>query len=65
MIGAVRIIKYVRNRVLHVRIFEALSERIGLQHHHLIFYGEVIRFSSERVLVRLFYLREANKSLRE
>ena len=65
MIGAVKIIKYIRNRVLHLRIFEALCECIGLQHYHLIFYGKVIRFSRGRVLTRLFDLREANKFLRE
>ena len=37
VMGAVKIIKYIRNRVLHLRVFEALCERMGLQHHHLIF----------------------------
>ena len=37
MIGAVKIVKHIRNRVLYVRVFEALSERIGLQNHHFIF----------------------------
>ena len=58
MMGAVKIIKYIRNRVLHLRVFEALCERIGLQHHHLIFYAEVIRFWRGRVLARLFDLRQ-------
>ena len=44
MMGAVKIIKYTWNRVLHLKVFEALCERIGLQHHHPIFYAEVIRF---------------------
>ena len=61
MIKAVKIIKYICNRVLHLRVFEALCERMGLQHHHLIFYGEMIRFSRGCVLARLFDLREANK----
>ena len=65
MIGAVKIIKYIRNRVLHLRVFEALCERINLQHHHLIFYAKVIRFWRGRVLTRLFDLRKANKFLRE
>ena len=51
--------------VLHLRVFEALCERMGLQHPHLIFYAEVIRFSRGRVLPSLFDLREANKFLRE
>ena len=49
-IEAVKVIKYIRNHVLHLRVFEALCERIGLQHHHLVFYAEVIRFSRGRVL---------------
>ena len=65
MMGAVKIIKYIRNPVLHLRVFEALCERMGLQHYHLIFYAEVIRFWRERVLARLFDLRKANKFLRE
>ena len=63
--GAVKIIKYIRNRVLHLRVFEALCERMRLQHHHLIFYAEVIRFWRGHVLARLFDLRKANKCLRE
>ena len=43
MMGAVKIITYIRNRVLHLRVFEALCKRMGLQHHHLIFYAEMIR----------------------
>ena len=65
MMGAVKIIKYIRNCVLHLRVFEALCERMGLQHHYLIFYAEVIRFWRGRVLARLFDLRKANKFLRE
>ena len=65
MIEAVKIIKYIHNRVLHLRVFEALCERMGLQHHHLIFYAEVIRFWRGGVLARLFDLREAYKFLRE
>ena len=65
MMGVVKIIKYIRNRVLHLRVFEALCERMGLQHNHLIFYAEVIRFWEGRVLARLFDLRKANKFLRE
>ena len=64
MMGAVKIIKYIHNRVLHLRVFEVLCERIGLQHHHLIFYAEVIWFWRGRVLARLFDLRKANKLLR-
>ena len=60
--GAVKIIKYIRNSVLHLRVFEALCERMGLQHHHLIFYAEVIRFWRGRVLARLFDLRKANEN---
>ena len=63
--GAVKIIKYIRNRVLHLRVFEALCERMGLQHHHFIFYAEVIRFWRGRVLARLFDLRKPNKFFRE
>ena len=37
MFGAVKNIRYIRNHVLHFRVFEALCENIGLQHHHLIF----------------------------
>ena len=65
MMGAVKIIKYIRNRVFHLRVFEALCERMDLQYHDLIFYAEVIRFWRGRVLVRLFDLRKANKFLRE
>ena len=65
MMGVVMIIKYIRNHVLHLRVFATLFERIGLQHHHFIFYEEVIRFSQGRVLARLFDLREANKFLLE
>ena len=65
MMGAVKIIKYIRNRVLHLRVFEAPCECMGLQHHHLIFYAAVIRFRRGRVLARLFDLRKANKFLRE
>ena len=65
MFETVKIIKYIRNRILHLRIFEALRERMGLQHYHFIFYAEVIRFSRGCVLARLFDLREANKFLRE
>ena len=61
MMGAVKIIKYIRNRVLHLRVVEALCERMGSQHHHLIFYAEVIRFWRRRVLAR----RKANKFLWE
>ena len=61
MIGSVKIIKYVYNRVLHLRLFEAPCERMGLQHYRFIFYADVIRFSRGRVLSRLFDLREANK----
>ena len=63
--GTVKIIKYIRNRVLHLRVFEALCEQMGLQHHHLIFCAEVIRFWRGRVLAHLFDLRKANKYLRE
>ena len=52
MMEAVKIIKYIRNRVLHLRVFEALCERMGLQHHHLIFYAEMIRFWTGRVLAQ-------------
>ena len=62
---AVQIIRYIRNRVLHLRVFVALCERMCLQHHHLIFYAEVIWFWRGRVIARLFDLRKANKSLRE
>ena len=55
MMEAVKIIKYIRNRVLHLRVFEALCERMGLQHHHLIFYAEVIRFGEDAFL-RVFWL---------
>ena len=65
MMGAVKIIKYIRNRVLHLTVFEALFERMGLQHRHLIFYAEVIRFWRGRFLARLFDLKKANKLLRE
>ena len=65
MIGLIKIIKHIRNHVLHLRLFEALRWRFGLQHHHFVFYAEVIRFSRGRVLARLFDLREANKFLRE
>ena len=61
MMGAVKIIKYIRNRVLHLRVFEAMCEHMGLQYHHLIFYAEVIRFWRGRVLAR----RKANKFLQE
>ena len=61
MIGAVKIINYICNHALHLRVFEVLCERIGLQHHHLVSYAEVIRFSRRHVLARLFNLREANK----
>ena len=64
MIGAVKIIKYILSHVLHLGLFEALCERMGLQHRHLIFYAEVIRFWKGHVLARLFDLREANKFLR-
>ena len=65
MIGAVKIIKYICNHLLHLGVFEALCERIGLQHHHLVFYAEVIRFSRGRVLARLFNLKKANKFVRD
>ena len=65
MMKAVKIIKYIRNRVLHLRVFEALCECMGLQHYHLIFYTEVMRFWRGRILARLFGLRKANKFLRE
>ena len=65
MMGAVKIIKYIRNRALHLKVFKALCERMGLQHYHLIFYAEVIRFWRGGVLARLFDLRKANKFLRE
>ena len=65
MMGAVKTIKYIHNRVLHLRVFEVLCERMGLQHHYFIFYAEVIRFWRGRVLARLFDLRKANKLLRE
>ena len=61
MIGAVKIITYICNRVLHLRLFEALCEGMGLQHYHLIFYAEVIRSSRGRVVEYLFDFREANK----
>ena len=66
MIGAVKISNYICDRVLHLRLFEALSESMGSQHPQLIFHAEMIRFSRGRVLARLFDLRdEANKVLRE
>ena len=65
MMRAVKIIKNIWNHVLHLRVFEALCERMSLQHHHLIFYADVIRFWRGRVLARLFDLRKANKFLRE
>ena len=65
MIGAVKFVKCIRNHVLHLWVFQALCERISFQHHHLIFYAEVIRFSRKRVLARHFDLGEANKFLRE
>ena len=65
MIGAVKIKKYIRNHVLHLRVFEALCGRMGLQYYHRIFYAKMIRFSRLRVFARLFDLREANKFLRE
>ena len=65
MMRAVKIVKNIRNRVLHLRVFEALCERMGSQHHHLIFYAEVIQFWRGRVLACLFDLRKANKFLRK
>ena len=65
MMGAVKIIRYIRNCILHLRVFEALYERMGLQHHYLIFYAEMIRFRRGRVLARLFDLRKANIFLRK
>ena len=54
MIKAVKIIKYIRDRILHLRVFEALCERMDLQHQHLIFYACVIWFLKGRLLARLF-----------
>ena len=65
MMGAVKIIKYIRNRVLHLKVFKALCQRMDLQHHHLIFYAEMMRFWRGRLLARLFDLRKVNKFSRE
>ena len=65
MMGAVKIIKYIRNRALHLRVFKALCEGMGLQHHHLMFLCRSDTVLRGHVLARLFDLRKANKFLRE
>ena len=62
MMGVVKTIKYIHNRVLHLRVFEVLCERMGLQHHHLIFYAEVIRFWRGRVLAQMHDLESQLKT---
>ena len=58
MIEAAKIINYmyIRDRVLCLRLFDALCESMSLQHHHLIFHAEVIRFLQGRFLARFFDL---------
>ena len=58
MIQAVNIINYICDRVLHLRLFEALCLTMAAQNRHLIFYAEVIWLSRGRVLPLLFELRE-------
>ena len=41
MIRAVKIVNYIRDRVLHLRLFEA-HVSIAAQNRHLIFHSEVI-----------------------
>ena len=65
VMGAVKIIKYIRNRVLHLRVFEALCERMGYNIIISFFYAEVIRFWRGRVLSRLFDLKKVKNFLRE
>ena len=39
--GAVKMVSDIRGRALHSRLFEALCDSIGSQHHHLLFHVEV------------------------
>jgi len=61
MNSAVKIINVIRGRALHSRLFEALCDSIGSQHKHLLFHAEGSWLSRERVLARLFELREEAK----
>ena len=56
--GAVKIVTDICGRALHSRLFEALCDSIGSQHHHLLFHVEVRWLSRGRVLTRLFELKE-------
>ena len=64
--GAVKIVNDIRGRALRSRLFEALCDSIGSQHHHLLFHAEVPWLSRGRILTRLFELgEEAKQFLRE
>ena len=59
-------ISITHDRVLHLRLFEALCVSMAAQNCHLIFHAEVIWLSRGSVLARLFELtEEANQFLHE
>ena len=54
MARAVKIINYIFDRVLHLRLFEALCMSMAARNCHLIFYAEVIWLLRGSVLARFF-----------
>ena len=55
-----------RDRILHLRLLEALCVSMAAQNRHIIFHAEMMRLSRERVLARLFKLgEEANQFRRK
>ena len=59
--NAVKIINAIRSRPLNSRLFQAFCESMDWQHDHLLLHAEVRWLSRERVLSRLFELREETK----
>ncbi|GFX39515.1 uncharacterized protein TNCV_2668771 [Trichonephila clavipes] len=56
--NVIDIIKKVRHKALDSRIFEALCEEIGSKYTHLLRHAEMRWLSRNKILTRIFALRE-------
>lgn len=58
MMNAAKIENYIKTSALKVRLFEVLCSEMDAEQKHLLFHTEVRWISRDRVLQRLFELRQ-------
>ncbi|KAL4104806.1 hypothetical protein QTP88_020082 [Uroleucon formosanum] len=58
MTTAVKVVNFIRARVLHHRLFKVLCQEMGSEHEFLLYYTEVRWLSRGQVMKRLYELRE-------